>query len=399
MKPVIDDFCANCKLYNWDQDREAVKRCRRCRVIAYCGMECQQEHWIKVHQKHCRYVGGTKRAQHSEHNKDTCNTCAMERSAGDLVLEKNNPNYICIFQHVNWNTLPPTFPHPFPLTSPPKDKIERILTVAQKLLLKIIETKDIAFCMGYEEMFKLEVNLWRLRSELYLDRIIGLDRNPKSALTLFRETFSDTFEALVKKTMKYIIKIDDFKPWATLALMINLMFDAAFLGLEKALKSPSSLPKGQRQMSNGEHFFAVVDKIIEALDEQVVPHKDIAAIVCEGNTDQVCNHCHKRITVAGAMVPMASKAVDDLSKNFCIVAKTADITTALLPPCPCPCPSSSSSSSTSPISSSSLSTPKVTSFIFPEYSNIAKLISFPRYFPLPSSPTNSHLNTLKLPGC
>ena len=299
MKPVIDDFCANCKLYNWDQDKEAVKRCRRCRVVAYCGMECQQEHWTKVHQKHCRYVGGTKRAQHSEHNKDTCNTCAMERSAGDLVLEKNNPNYICIFQHVNWNTLPPTFPHPFPLTSPPKDRIERILTVAQKLLLKIIETKNPAFFMGYEEMFKLEVNLWRLRSELYLDRIIGLDRNPKSALTLFRETFSDTFEALVKKTMKYIIKIDDFKPWATLALMINLMFDAAFLGLEKALKSPSSLPKGQRQMSNGEHFFAVVDKIIEALDEQVVPHKDIAAIVCEGNTDQICSHCHKRITVAG----------------------------------------------------------------------------------------------------
>ena len=36
-------------------------------MVAYCGKECQEEHWSKVHQKQCKYVGGTK-----EHSKDLC---------------------------------------------------------------------------------------------------------------------------------------------------------------------------------------------------------------------------------------------------------------------------------------------------------------------------------------
>ena len=81
-------FCDNCDLFDWKQpaDLKTVRKCTRCHVVAYCGEECQEEHWNKLHKDHCKYLAGTKEAKHSEHNKDTCKTCIASNSAGDLVL-------------------------------------------------------------------------------------------------------------------------------------------------------------------------------------------------------------------------------------------------------------------------------------------------------------------------
>ena len=38
--------------------------------------------------------------------------------------------------------LPPTYPHPFPLTGLPGNRVKKMLTVAQKILLKMKVTKD-----------------------------------------------------------------------------------------------------------------------------------------------------------------------------------------------------------------------------------------------------------------
>ena len=108
----ISDVCSNCVLFDWKQPEnpKAVRRCTRCLVVAYCGKECQEEHWHKVHRHHCKYLGGVKKAKHSEHKKETCNTCIASNSLGDLVFSPTNPNYVCIFEHADWSLLPPTFP-------------------------------------------------------------------------------------------------------------------------------------------------------------------------------------------------------------------------------------------------------------------------------------------------
>ena len=97
-------WCANCKLFKWDQPADS-KKCSRCHV----------EHWTKVHQEQCRYLAGTKKAEHSEHRKETCRTCIASSSLGVLVFSPTNPYYVCIFENVDWSMLPPTYPHPFPL--------------------------------------------------------------------------------------------------------------------------------------------------------------------------------------------------------------------------------------------------------------------------------------------
>ena len=72
----ISDVCSNCELFNWKQpDPKTLRKCTRCHVVAYCGKECQEEHWHKVHKSQCKYVGGVKKAKHSEHKKETCKTC------------------------------------------------------------------------------------------------------------------------------------------------------------------------------------------------------------------------------------------------------------------------------------------------------------------------------------
>ena len=63
LKKQISDLCANCYLFNWKQPEKSVRKCTRCHVVAYCGKECQEEHWHKVHKKHCKYLGGIKKGQ------------------------------------------------------------------------------------------------------------------------------------------------------------------------------------------------------------------------------------------------------------------------------------------------------------------------------------------------
>ena len=88
----ISNFCANCKLFEWKQPEnlKIVRKCTRCQEVAYCSKECQEEHWHKVHRNHCKYLGGVKKADHSEHRKDTCKTCIASDSVGDLVLSPTN---------------------------------------------------------------------------------------------------------------------------------------------------------------------------------------------------------------------------------------------------------------------------------------------------------------------
>ena len=81
-------------------------------MVSYCGLECQEEHWTKVHKKQCRYLAGTKKAEHSEHRKETCRTCIASSSLGVLVFSPTNPNYVCIFENLDWNlVLPPSHTH------------------------------------------------------------------------------------------------------------------------------------------------------------------------------------------------------------------------------------------------------------------------------------------------
>jgi len=58
-------------------------------MFDYCGEDCQQEHWLKVHKKHCKYLVVKKVLAMSEHDEVTCLLCrigADPTSPKDRVL-------------------------------------------------------------------------------------------------------------------------------------------------------------------------------------------------------------------------------------------------------------------------------------------------------------------------
>ena len=68
--------CANCLDNKWEAAEESeIKRCSRCKFLHYCSVQCQKEHWVKVHKNHCKYLGGTKRLPLSWHDSARCPGC------------------------------------------------------------------------------------------------------------------------------------------------------------------------------------------------------------------------------------------------------------------------------------------------------------------------------------
>ena len=92
--------CANCKIFNWKQVDPTIsplKRCTGCYKISYCSKECQEEHWHKVHKRHCKYFSGKKPLEESDlHNKETCGRCIKQEAAGRKVFKGENPTYVCL---------------------------------------------------------------------------------------------------------------------------------------------------------------------------------------------------------------------------------------------------------------------------------------------------------------
>ena len=183
----IGDFCANCELFGWKPAAD-VKKCSRCHVLAYCGQECQEEHWNKVHKEHCKYLGGIKKAKHSEHRKDDCINCMGSGFIGDPT----NSNYACIFENLDWSILPATYPHPFPLNGSPEDRIEKMILVAQRILLMVKVTKNPVYLAEPRHVENLERGLWELRGKIYLNRIYGGDHDPLTVLSLLVNSAFDS---------------------------------------------------------------------------------------------------------------------------------------------------------------------------------------------------------------
>ena len=80
--PLATKECANCCVPG---DRAVLKDCARCKLVAYCGKNCQTEHWKISHKKFCVPVAERKphaaavaaaaAAESCDANDDHCSIC------------------------------------------------------------------------------------------------------------------------------------------------------------------------------------------------------------------------------------------------------------------------------------------------------------------------------------
>ena len=107
------DQCANCLVHGWTEVEysSTLQRCKKCKFIKYCGRDCQTEHWLNVHHKHCKYFVDPVKVQQWDHKKENCAICLQSALVGKIQLMRaDNPNYDCIFEEVK--QIPPGTVHP-----------------------------------------------------------------------------------------------------------------------------------------------------------------------------------------------------------------------------------------------------------------------------------------------
>ena len=93
-QPKLVKVCANCLNYSWGQPSEqgSILLCSKCKFMRYCSKECQQEHWLKVHKHHCKYLANQKVMPQSRHDSATCPGCMDQSEAGPVEMtNEDNP--------------------------------------------------------------------------------------------------------------------------------------------------------------------------------------------------------------------------------------------------------------------------------------------------------------------
>ena len=99
------------------------------------------------------------------------------------------------------------------------------------------------------------------------------------------------------------ILVPSYCMWQTFLMVLDLLHWLTSIEGVDILKKPmKSLPKAQRQVAMAikeGSFLQLIDQVLEALEDKVVSHVDLARVVCDGNLDRACTACHKPITIGG----------------------------------------------------------------------------------------------------
>ena len=301
--------CANCKIFGWEQPdlrARSLRRCTGCQKMFYCSkdcqedcQDCQEEHWRKVHKGHCKFFSGEKVLEGGlGHNKETCSICFLQDAAGQAVFKEGNPNYICLFDPINpraKSLLEVQLHYPLPSAESRQNRVEKIIDILQRLLLKIRVTKQPVFRLYPRELESVANELCHLKMKVFSESATS-PRNLQIPVDLTH------LKTLLSKDLTNLPPSGRFQMWQTFLMLFDMLFCLRTIEVDRMIKNPQkSLPKDQRQMSQFVRkgsYIRVLDQILEVLELRVVSQKDLAAIVCEGNMQQVCSACKKNTTVA-----------------------------------------------------------------------------------------------------
>ena len=308
----LEQICANCDIFNWkqvDPKTSPLKRCSGCYKISYCSKECQEEHWHKVHKRHCKYFSGKKSLEESNlHKKETCGRCIKQEAAGRKVFKENNPTYVCPDDPIlNSSNLAKVNSflrdkYPMSLRESPSNRFERVLDVLQSILLKIKVTKQPIF-----RLYPSEVELIADELEIVRTAIIKYAAVFPRNYPFF--PYLGGLQKLLTTDLESVGARDPYQMWTTFLIVFDLLLHVAMIEMDRIIKNPEkSLPEKERKISEmargggASAYLRRVDKILDALEQQLVSQENLAAIVCEGNLQRACSTCGKEVTIRAVCV-------------------------------------------------------------------------------------------------
>ena len=299
----LEKRCANCDIFDWEQVDPTIsplKKCTGCYKISYCSKECQEEHWHKVHKRHCKYFSGKKPLEESDlHSKETCNRCIKQEAAGRRVFKRDNPTYVCPFDPILNTTILTNVRDNFPM--PKKEssssRFERILDVLQAVLLKIKVTKQPLFRLYPRKVGLIAGELEKLESAIF-HHYAAYPRN-YPFIADFRG-----LHKLLTQDLRNVVATDPYEMWTTFMLVYEFALEAQLIEKDRLIKNPEkSLPEKELMVSarvrggSASAYLELVDQIIDALEQQLVSRENLASIVCGSNLQRACSTCGKEVTI------------------------------------------------------------------------------------------------------
>ena len=165
--------CVNCENFDWEQpeDKSTILKCSKCKMIYYCSKQCQQEHWEKVHKKHCRYMAETKVLAKSWHDESTCLVC---REVTEDMSKPDSPVLPCTMALANqgmMKTCEAAYSPGLPLaemTGQFRTKVEATVTIMMRILLKMRLTKHTVWDTDPSSAGKLYAMLGYVRRQCWI---------------------------------------------------------------------------------------------------------------------------------------------------------------------------------------------------------------------------------------
>ena len=309
----------------------------------------QEEHWVKVHRQHCKFLSGRRIADGTTHHPSTCEFCQED---SEEVRKPNNAKYGCHYSFFSppeeigrycpvMDSAPVSFeasglgkqtrylrqmgvevmlkngdwvcvPTPFSwfLSSPKSSRIERTVLVMQKVLFKMHLTKHRITLKYPEEMDRLrkvlsmiQGNCWR--AAIHYPREAWSGRSLHLLYEVQLENISTTEVSKIfgkiggdKKIPSYR---DPFDLWAILQLLAGFLYNRVDILMKAMQKIPyESYPKpakGFMKYLDVDGQYSIWDQILDALGDHLVPYSHLVEIFCMGKTRRSCGSCKRDTTV------------------------------------------------------------------------------------------------------
>ena len=295
----------------------------------------QEEHWIKVHHQHCKFLSGKRIADGAVHNPANCVFCQEDPKE---VRKPSNARYGCHYTFFcqpdsnswseatgsswlamkglevmskkgDWIQVPSPF---FWSTSSAKSsRIERTVVVMQKVLFKMQLTKHKITLKYPKEMELLRkvlsviqdncwqtaiqypVEAWSARS-IHLVHAVQLAGS--SSVTDIRPIFAKISSD--KKIQSYR---DPFDLWAILQLLNGFLYKRMDILMKTMQKIPvESYPGtlgGLLKTLDLDWQYSIWDQILDALGDHLVPYSNLVEIFCMGKTRRRCGSCKRETTI------------------------------------------------------------------------------------------------------
>ena len=159
-------------------------------------------------------------------------------------------------------------------------RFERIIVVLQTVLLKIKVTKQHVFRLYPRKVELIADELEDLRAVIFAHAAV-FPRN----FTLFADLRD--LRKLLTPDLRNIGARDPYQMWTTFLMLCDLAVIDQTIEKDRIIKNPEkSLPEEERKVSEmvrgggASAYLRRVDKILDALEQQLVSPENLAAIVC-----------------------------------------------------------------------------------------------------------------------